>query len=140
MDDPAGVAQRYLQDDTSDQSADTAEYEIVSVPGRRELEAELGDMAGLHDLAMHITRRAGAPLAVRKALLFCNTRGEVEQTAAFLRGHLPFDVSVFVHYSNLDAKLRREVESDFAAASVAICVCTSTLNWASTLVRLMTWC
>ncbi|MEZ4708328.1 MAG: DEAD/DEAH box helicase [Caldilineaceae bacterium] len=129
VDDPAGVAQRYLQDDAApDQPAETMDYEIVSVPGRRELEAELVDMAGLHDLAMHITRRAGAPLAVRKALLFCNTRGEVEQTAAFLRSHLPFDVSVFVHYSNLDAKLRRDVERDFAAASVAICVCTSTLE------------
>ncbi len=35
---------------------------------------------------------------------------------------------MFVHYSNLDAALRQDVETRFAAAVVAVCVCTSTLE------------
>ena len=52
----------------------------------------------------------------------------MEQTAAYLRQHLPFEAAVFVHYSNLDPAMRREVEEGFAQASVAICVASSTLE------------
>lgn len=34
----------------------------------------------------------------------------------------------FVHYSNLNAQMRRETEDQFAAAAVAVCVATSTLE------------
>lgn len=101
---------------------------IVSVPGRRELETHIWPMRGLDDLTAALAVHATGATATRKSLIFCNSRSEVEQTAAFLRGHLPYESAVFTHYSNLDPALRLEVEESFAQASVAICVSTSTLE------------
>ena len=85
-------------------------------------------MYGLDDLVTALSLRAGDRLGIRKSLVFCNTRNEVEQTAAYLRQNLPYEAAVFVHYSNLDPALRRDVEDGFAEASVAICVASSTLE------------
>ena len=102
--------------------------QIVNVPGRRELEADIWPMQGLDDLATALSYHAAGENGAHKFLVFCNSRKEVEQTAAFLRGHLPFESALFTHYSNLDPALRLEVEQGFAEASVAICVSTSTLE------------
>jgi ATP-dependent helicase Lhr and Lhr-like helicase len=110
--DPAGVAARYLHDG-----------HIVAVPGGRDIVAEIRPLYDLTDLTTALAQRAAA-----KSLLFCNTKVEVEQTAVYLRQHLPHHAEIFVHYSNLEAQLREEVESRFAAAAVAICVATSTLE------------
>jgi ATP-dependent helicase Lhr and Lhr-like helicase len=110
--DPAGVATRYLN-----------EAQLVIIPGGRRIVADVLPMYGLADL---VTALAARPS--RKSLLFCNTRNEVEQVAAYLRRHLPYEAAVFVHYSNLDSIMRREVEQGFAAAGVAICVSSSTLE------------
>jgi ATP-dependent Lhr-like helicase len=85
-------------------------------------------MHGLADLATALALRASGGLGMRKTLVFCNSRNEVEQTAAYLRQHLPFETAVFVHYSNLDPAERRAVEDGFAGASVALCVASSTLE------------
>ncbi|NOX64045.1 MAG: DEAD/DEAH box helicase, partial [Chloroflexi bacterium] len=119
---PAGVARRYLVGEDENRAA------IIEAPGSRRLEAELVNMAGLSDLVGALARRAGGALAARKSLIFCNTRNEVEQTAAYLRQHLPYAASVFVHYSNIDPAMRKQVEEDFARAGVAICVSSSTLE------------
>ena len=129
--DPDGIAQRYLRyvEDPSDESArDTKSYKIVAVPGRRQIEATLAPMASLTDVIMELSRRSRPPLNIRKTLVFCNTRKEVEQTGRYLRQHLTYTARVFVHYSNLDTAIRQEVEHDFALAPVAICVCTTTLE------------
>jgi ATP-dependent helicase Lhr and Lhr-like helicase len=122
--DPAGVASRYLVD--SDYA--TAGAVIVQAGGGRRIEAEVTPMHGLDDLVTALGLRAGDRLGIRKSLVFCNTRNEVEQTAAYLRQNLPYEAAVFVHYSNLDPALRRDVEDGFAEASVAICVASSTLE------------
>ena len=109
---PAEVAGRYLHDAT-----------VVEVTGGRTLQAELEPLPSLAALSAALARRSAD-----KTLIFCNTRHEVEQTAAYLRGNLPFEAELFVHYGNLDAGLRREVEARFAAASVALCVSSSTLE------------
>jgi hypothetical protein len=85
-------------------------------------------MHGLDDLVTALALRAGDRRAIRRSLIFCNTRNEVEQTAAYLRAHLPYEAEIFVHYSNLDPAMRRAVEDGFAEASVAICVSSSTLE------------
>jgi len=129
--DPDGVAQRYLhyqEDLDSLESEDSAPYKIIEVPGKRPIEATLAPMESLVDVIMELSSRSRPPLSVRKTLVFCNTRKEVEQTGAFLRKHLTFTARVFVHYSNLDTAIRQEVEHDFALAPVAICVCTTTLE------------
>ena len=121
--DPAGVAERYLRGAEEDGG-----YEIIEVPGGRALQAELRQMVGLDDLVWGLASRMKEASTIRKTLLFCNTRNEVEQTAAHLRQRLPFAAEVFVHYSNLNPATRRAVEDGFAEASVAICVATSTLE------------
>lgn len=113
--DPAGVAERYLNQGV-----------IVQVRGGRQLVAAVRPLYDLAELGAALAERAGRER--HKSLVFCNSRQEVEQTAAYLRQHLPYEAEVFVHYSNLDAAMRREVESRFAGAAVAICVCTSTLE------------
>ena len=121
--DPVSVAHRYLCD-----REETRTPVIIEAPGRRYLRAETHPMFGLGDLVTALDLRAGGQAAMRKSLIFCNTRNEVEQVAAYLREYLPFAAAIFVHYSNLDPAMRREVEEDFATAGVAICVCTSTLE------------
>lgn len=122
--DPAGVARRYLVGD----GEKGGEVEIVQAAGGRALQVEITRMAGLGDLVRALARRSGGQVALRKSLIFCNTRNEVEQTAAYLRQHLPYDAAIFVHYSNIDPAMRRQVEDDFALANVAICVSSSTLE------------
>lgn len=110
--DPMGVAGRYLQEGV-----------IMQVPGGREVAADIRPLYNLTELINQLTARAR-----RKSLLFCNSREEVEATAAFLRQHLPHHADIFVHYSNLDPQIRQDVETRFAAAATAVCVCTSTLE------------
>lgn len=118
--DPPGIAERYLSEPETVTANPNA---LIDVAGGRRLQAEIVPMTGLAALEMALALRTA-----RKTLLFCNTRNEVEQVAAYLRKELSFDAEVFVHYSNLDPALRQEVEERFAAAAVAICVCTSTLE------------
>ena len=118
--DPQGIVTRYL---TSRQNTEQSPAQVVDVKGGRRLQAEIAPLHGLDDLVTALGIRTA-----RKTLLFCNSRSEVEQVAAYLRKELTFDAEVFVHYSNLDPILRQEVEERFAAAAVAICVSTSTLE------------
>ncbi|MEO8392063.1 MAG: DEAD/DEAH box helicase [Chloroflexota bacterium] len=65
----------------------------------------------------------------RKALVFCNTRAEVEAYAAAVRAaDSAFGEAVYVHYSNLERERRREIESQFARAEAALCFASSTLE------------
>jgi ATP-dependent Lhr-like helicase len=64
----------------------------------------------------------------RKALVFCNSRAEVEAYAAAMRAASPFGDAVYVHYSNIEAKRRYEIERQFAHANAAICFSSSTLE------------
>lgn len=110
--DPDGVAARYLHNG------------VVAKDGRgRTLNATLSPLHGLADLTTALATRPA-----HKSLLFCNTRNEVEQVAAYLRQHLPYQADIFTHYSNLDKEVRQDVETRFAAATVALCVSSSTLE------------
>lgn len=125
--DPKGLAARYLKNRSFDKRP-TATPEIVAVAGKRKIDATIVPMTDLHDLATALTERVRNSADIRKTLVFCNSRKEVEQVAGFLRTHLGYDAAVFAHYSNLDPAIRREVENDFAVAPVAVCVSTSTLE------------
>ncbi len=115
---PEVVAARYFG------AATTAQ-----VPGGRVIRAEqlpiAADLpAALLDYLATFRRRGW-----RKALVFCNTRAEVESYATALRAAgSPFGDAIYVHYSNLDAERRREIEHLFAQAQVAICFASSTLE------------
>lgn len=110
--DPAGVAHHYLP-----------VAEIILVPGRRPIAADIVPLYDLQNLADTLAERA-----TLKSLVFCNSRRMVEETAAYLRRHLSHHAEIFVHYGNLEANVRRQVETRFAEAAVAVCVSTSTLE------------
>lgn len=110
--DPAGVMARYLHDGV-----------LVQVAGGRAIEAEIRPLYNLTELTKSLAERSAF-----KSLVFCNSREEVEETAVFLRQQLSYHADIFVHYSNLDAEMRRDVEDRFAASATAVCVCTSTLE------------
>ena len=86
--DPAGVASRYLTGD----ERDAAQTRLVEAGGGRQIEAEVTPMAGLDDLVTALALRAGQRLGIYKILVFCNTRNEVEQTAAYLRQQMQMPV------------------------------------------------
>ena len=116
--DPERVAARYFND-----------AEVVATPGGRERQIELLPMApGAPDaLAAFLTGFQAR--GWRKALVFCNTRAEVEAYATSLRqAGSPFGQQIYVHYSNLDRHRRREIEEQFALAGAAICFASSTLE------------
>lgn len=100
--------------------------QIITVEGGRSLEAELLPLASNAALQayLHMFRDKGW----RKAIVFCNTRAEAEHYAASARPDSPFGSAVYVHYSNIDARQRHEIETRFAEDEAAICFATSTLE------------
>ena len=125
---PAAMAQRYLVASLRDMQVEPDPIAIIQIAGGRTLAGTLQQMSNLDDLVGVLSLQMTGQSQMRKALVFCNARHEVEQVAAYLRGHLSFEAAIFVHYSNLDPALRRQVEDGLAQASTAICVCTSTLE------------
>lgn len=116
--DPASVAARYF-----------ADAQVVTAPGGREQRIELLPMAPDSPDALVTFLQEFQAHGWRKALVFCNTRAEVEAYAASLRQRgSPFGQQIFVHYSNLDRQRRREIEEQFAQANAAICFASSTLE------------
>ena len=109
--DPDGVAKRYLRKGV-----------VIEIPGGREIVADVVPLYDLTELVQALAQRRA-----QKSLIFCNTRAEAEKTAVYLRQNLPHHAELFVHYSNLNAAMRHEVETRFAETAVAICVSTSTL-------------
>jgi ATP-dependent Lhr-like helicase len=114
---PTAVAARYFPD-----------ARVIHVPGERALEAEQLALSadGTAQLItyLHTFRARGW----QKALVFCNSRAEVEAYAAAIRPRSPFGSAVYVHYSNIDAARRREIEQEFAGASTAVLFASSTLE------------
>lgn len=64
----------------------------------------------------------------KKALIFCNSRSEVETYARAVRDKSPFGNAVYVHYSNIAPQRRQEIEARFASDEVALCFATNTLE------------
>jgi ATP-dependent Lhr-like helicase len=102
--------------------------QVIRIAGQRAIEAEHVSLSpesanGLTDFLETFQERGW-----HKALVFCNTRADVEAYAAALRGRSPFGGAIYVHYSNLEAQRRREIEAGFASAEAAICFASSTLE------------
>lgn len=65
---------------------------------------------------------------LRKVLLFCNSRNDVERLSSFLRGRAPFGGAVFAHHGSLARPARLAAELRFLETPSAICVATSTME------------
>lgn len=101
---------------------------ILTIPGARPVKAEIIDLAPDNADEMLAYFQVFRERGWRKALAFCNTRVEVETYATATHERSPFGNAVFVHYSNLEPKRRREIEQRFSAAESAICFASSTLE------------
>jgi ATP-dependent Lhr-like helicase len=114
----------------SDPAATAARYfpaaHIVTISGGRSLQAEMLPITGDHDLKHYLF--SFKERGWRKAVVFLNSRSEAEYYAAAVRPDSPFGSAVYVHYSNIDARQRHEVEERFADDEAAICFATSTLE------------
>jgi ATP-dependent Lhr-like helicase len=115
--DPFALARRYFADAI-----------VVTVPGRRSLELEWLELAPDNIDALNAYWANFRARGWQKALVFCNSRAEVEAYAAAVRLSSPFGDAVFAHYSNIDARRRHEIEEQFAVLDVAICFASSTLE------------
>lgn len=101
---------------------------VVDVAGARPLRAE--EVALSPEGADELLAYLGSlrPRGWHKALAFCNSRAEVEAYAAAIRDRSPFGAAVYVHYSNIEARRRREIEHSFATDDAAILFATNTLE------------
>ncbi len=115
---PDKVAARYF-----------ADAHIISVAGSRPLTLEILPLEEDAPTALHAYLQTFRQQGWRKALVFCNTRAEVEAYATAVRAaQSPFGTAIFVHYSNLERERRHEIEHQFAQAEAAICFASSTLE------------
>lgn len=100
---------------------------VVNIPGSRQIDAELTPLdetgQALHEYFGTFRERGW-----RKALVFCNSRAEVEQYASMIRSHSPFGDAVYTHYSNFTPERRHEIEEQFAHSEAALCIASSTLE------------
>lgn len=105
--------------------------------GRRLFGGEVSVVRAGHARPMEVVFVKGLEEALRtlrgrdltKALVFCNTRGEAEVTAAEVRQAGPWPPQrVAVHHGSLSRREREEVERAFHWWGAGILVCTMTLE------------
>lgn len=113
--DPEGLAARYLRDPV-----------VVRAGTPRKVVGRIERIEAPIRIARCLEEAADAGL--RKVLLFCNARKEVEALAELLRGRPPFGDAVFAHHGSLARPARLNAERRFLETPTALCVCTSTLE------------
>lgn len=135
MGDAPGVAVQYVAlSATLGQPAEVAacyfpDAQMVQLSGSREVNIESFSLDEDSPDALLDYLRTFGQRGWRKALVFCNTRAEVEGYATAVRAaHSLFGDAVYVHYSNLERERRREIEQQFGQAETAICFTSSTLE------------
>ncbi len=101
---------------------------VIQSPGKRPLSTDLIELDPENPIALLDYLQTFQSHGWHKALVFCNSRAEVELIAAIIRSDSVFGDAVFTHYSNIPTKRRHAVEADFASRGTAICVATSTLE------------
>jgi ATP-dependent helicase Lhr and Lhr-like helicase len=115
--DPPRTAARYFDN-----------AQVIQGNTRRTLDMELLPLAEESAAELLAFLRDFRSRGWRKALVFCNSRAEVEGYAAALQGQSPFGDAVYTHYSNIAPQRRIEIEQQFALSDVALCFATSTLE------------
>jgi ATP-dependent helicase Lhr and Lhr-like helicase len=102
---------------------------IIKVPGKRDMQSESIPLDPDSPDALLDSLATFRQRGWRKALVFCNTRAEIEAYAATVRARgSAFGHHVYVHYSNLEPQRRHEIEQQFAQAEVGLCFASSTLE------------
>jgi ATP-dependent Lhr-like helicase len=116
IDDPEGLAKRYLGDDSR----------IVQAPGERPIEADVvpNSAGALADSLGRMTRSGD----VRKALVFVQRRADAERLFSVFRGRPPFGDAVFLHHGSLSRTRREAVERRMLTGTSGLCFATTTLE------------
>ncbi|MDD5702712.1 MAG: helicase-related protein, partial [Dehalococcoidales bacterium] len=109
MSEPDEIAQRYFND-----------FDVVTVPGSRELEYHLFT-------SLEQAFKSAQERRMRKILLFCNRRAEVEEISGQCKAFWPED-HIVVHHGKLDRSVREESESFMRECRWGLCVATMTLE------------
>ncbi|MFT7620040.1 MAG: ATP-dependent Lhr-like helicase [Planctomycetota bacterium] len=115
VDDPKGLASRYLTDAT-----------IVSIPGARSIKVKSFYGRDAEFMVNHLDELAMAEL--RKILVFCNSRKDVEALSRGVRDKTRFREAIFAHHGSLSKAHRERTERQFLTAPVGVCFATMTLE------------
>lgn len=115
LDRPEELAQRYLVNPS-----------LVTVPGTRRILGKRFEGRGLADMAKHLDELAGAGL--KKLLVFCRSRNDVEFFSAKLRGETRFGEYIFAHHGSMAKQRRERTEQQFQRAPAGACFATLTLE------------
>lgn len=115
VDDPKGLAARYLTDAT-----------IVSIPGARSIKVKGFFGRDAEFMVNHLDELAIAKL--RKILVFCNSRKDVEGLSRGVRDKTRFREAIFAHHGSLSKNHRERTERQFQTAPVGVCFATMTLE------------
>ncbi len=116
VDDPEGIAGRYLGDNAG----------IIQVPGDRAIVAEFieGGRSGLATALQRLTGKCG----VRKVLAFVRRRVDAERLFSMFKGRPPFGDAVFLHHGSLARSRREMVERRMLTGKAGLCFATTTLE------------
>ena len=115
VDHPQALAARYLKDP-----------QVIVVPGARRIIVKAFDGPGVAQVAEHLSQLARHGL--RKILVFCRNRNQVETFAAKLPGHTPFENRIYAHHGSIAQNRRERNERLFLQASSGVCFATLTLE------------
>jgi len=107
--DPENVGSRYLKN-----------FEVIKVPGKREIEYTL--VRSLKEIF-----NCAKEEKLKKLLIFCNSRANVENVAKECKKLLGND-EVVVHHGSLSKQIREEAESFMKETQYGVCVATTTLE------------
>jgi ATP-dependent Lhr-like helicase len=115
VDDPQGLAARYLAES----------HRTVSVDSERSIRARIlrGGTAALRDTLAHLAARD-----VHKVLAFVPRRADAERLCGVFRGRPPFGAAVYLHHGSLSRARRETVERQMLTGDTGLCFATSTLE------------
>jgi ATP-dependent Lhr-like helicase len=117
VDDPAGLANRYLG----------SPVKRIQARGNRPIEADfVHNSAGA--LAEALRRMTAASTGVRKVLVFVQRRADAERFFTVFKGQPPFGDSVFLHHGSLSRIRREAVERRMLTGTSGLCFATTTLE------------
>lgn len=115
VDQPEELARRYLTD-----------AHVIVVPGLRKIEGRAFDGRTPACMAQHLDDLARHRL--RKILVFCRSRNQVETYSSKLVNRTRFGAAVFAHHGSLAKGHRERTERLFLQAGAAVCFSTLTLE------------
>ena len=115
VDRPDKLALRYLHDPS-----------VVVVPGLRKIKGRVFHGRGTESMGAHLDDLAGHQL--KKVLVFCRSRNQVENLSSKLRNETRFGDAVFAHHGSMAKNQRERTERLFLQAPAAVAFATMTLE------------